>query len=55
MQIVSVPDFIDSVRGKTIDDGEVNEDGLHLYLDDGRVLIVLGIVYVGELEKGTLQ
>jgi hypothetical protein len=55
MQIVNTEDFIMSVRGRSIEDGEVNEDGLHLHLDDGRVLIILGIVYVGSLDKETLQ
>jgi hypothetical protein len=55
MQIVPVPSFIDSISGQTITGGEVNDDGLHLYLDDGRVLIILGVVCVGELEKETLQ
>jgi hypothetical protein len=53
MQIVSVPNFIDSISGQTITGGEVNDDGLHLYLDDGRVLVVLGVV--GLLDKETLQ
>lgn len=47
MNIVDVPTFVESVSGRTITDGEVNEDGLHLYLDDGRILIILGVVYVG--------
>jgi hypothetical protein len=55
VNIVQIDDFISSVMGRSIEDGEVNEDGLHLYLDDGRVLIILGIVYVGSLEKETLQ
>jgi hypothetical protein len=56
MQIVSIPNFIDSVSGQTITGGEVNDEGLHLYLDDGRVLLFVdGIVFVGRLEKETLQ
>lgn len=55
MNLTSPDDFVDSIRGMSIEGGEVNEDGLHLYLSDGRVLIILGIVYVGQLEKGTLQ
>jgi hypothetical protein len=48
MQIVSVPNFIDSISGQTITGGEVNDDGLHLYLGDGRVLVILeGVVCIG--------
>jgi hypothetical protein len=55
MEIVKADYFIDSIRGVCIEDGEVSEGGLHLYLSNGRVLIFLeGLVYVGEFER-TLQ
>jgi hypothetical protein len=54
MEIVNGHDFVDSIRGVGIEDGEIGDDGMHLYLTDGRILIVVGIVYVGELER-TLQ
>jgi hypothetical protein len=54
MHFLSVPNFIDSISGQTITGGEVNEDGLHLYLDDGRILIFVGVI--GLLtQKETLQ
>lgn len=46
MEIVSVDDFIDSVRGIVIEGGDVNSDGLHLQLNDGRVLVIAGVVYM---------
>lgn len=55
MTIVSANDFIESVQGLVIEGGAVNEDGLHLMLGDGRVLVILGVVYVGNFEKETLQ
>lgn len=55
MEIVSIDDFIDSLKGSVIDGGDVNEDGMHLRLGDGRVLVIAGVVYVGKLEKETLQ
>jgi hypothetical protein len=54
MEIVNGHDFVDSIRGVGIEDGEIGDDGMHLYLTDGRILIVVGIVYVGELER-TIQ
>jgi hypothetical protein len=54
MEIVNEHDFMDSIRGMSIEDGEVGEGGLHLYLSDGRILIIVGVVYVGEFER-TLQ
>lgn len=55
MEIVSVDDFIDSLKGVVIEGGDLNDDGMYLRLDDGRVLIIAGIVYVGRLENETLQ
>lgn len=54
-QIVPVEDFIESLQGRVIEGGEVNSDGMHLNLDDGRTLIVLGVVYVGRTMKETVQ
>ena len=55
MEIVSVDDFINSLIGVVIEGGDTNEDGMHLRLNDWRVLIIAGIVYVGRLEKESLQ
>lgn len=54
MDIVSTDDFIDSIRGRVISGGDVNDDGMHLILDDGRVLVIQGYVFVGRLQE-TLQ
>ena len=56
MDLVSVPNFIESISGQTITGGEVNGDELHLYLDDGRILVFIeGIVCIGSFDKETLQ
>jgi hypothetical protein len=53
--IVNPEEFLDSIIGRSVTGGEVNTDGLHLFLSDGRALIILGIVCVCDLEKETLQ
>ena len=35
-------DILAGIEGRTITSGEVNEDGLHLSLSDGRVIIIVG-------------
>jgi hypothetical protein len=56
MNLVSVPDFIDSVSDRTITGGKLDGDELHLYLDDGRILVFIeGIVCIGNFDKETLQ
>lgn len=55
MNIVTPEELIDAIRGRVIEGGDVNEDGMHLLLDDGRVLVLLGIVYTGRFVKETLQ
>ena len=49
--------FIENVAGSVIEAGDVCDDGMHLYLADGRVLIFVGTFVVGILaaEKQTLQ
>ena len=41
-EIRSPEDILEGVFGRTITSGEVNEDGLHLSLSDGRVIIIVG-------------
>ena len=55
MEIVNSDEFLDSIRGRVTEGGDVNVDGMHLLLDDGRVLIISGVVFVGRLVKETLQ
>lgn len=48
-------DAIDAMTGRTIMGGVLTDDGLHLWLDDGRVVVILeGVLAVVETE-GTLQ
>lgn len=55
--LVTGPEFMDSITGRTISGGNVTDDGVHFFLDDGRVVIMTGafLVFVGNLEKRTLQ
>lgn len=55
MTITDPDEVIESIVGKSITGGAVEKDGMHLYLDDGRVVIILGIFYVGKLDTVTLQ
>lgn len=55
--IVEPSDFCDSITGAVIDDFELNDDGVHFQLKDGRVLIITGVfqMFVGTVERGTIQ
>ena len=55
LRLTDTDEVIDSITGKSITGGGVEHDGMHLYLDDGRVIIILGVFYVGYCEKETLQ
>lgn len=55
MKMSSPDEFIQALRGARIEGGGVDEEGLHVFLDDGRVLVILGIVYVGTINHETLQ
>ena len=56
MNNTTVSDLMEAVSGRVISGGDVTEDGMHLYLDDGKVLIFAGAFVVGIwVEKGTLQ
>ncbi len=51
-----VQDAIDAMTGRTIMGGVLTDDGLHLWLDDGRiVLIIEGVLAVIESGEKTLQ
>lgn len=50
--------FMDKINGMTIEGGEVTEDGMHLHLNDGYILIFSGAFVVGlfqSSDKRTLQ
>lgn len=49
--------LIEHATGRVIVGGDVGEGGLHLYLDDGRMLIFTGmfITALMDIEKRTLQ
>ncbi len=51
MNITEYGDFRDFVTGKKITDCEVNEDGIHLYLDNDEIIVIVGefSAFVGEL------
>ena len=42
ISFVSASDIITAMQGRTITDGAINEDGMHICLSDGRVLVVVG-------------
>lgn len=48
---------MEALQGSRITGGERTDDGLHIYLDDGRLLVFAGefVLYVGIPAKGTLQ
>lgn len=55
MQLADIESFIETLTGRAITGGDVDHEGMHLFLDDGRVLVIVGIVYAGILEKETMQ
>lgn len=57
MPIVTAETLMDELSGLKITGGEINNDGMHLYLDDGRVLIMEGAFIVGlaRVERMSLQ
>ena len=46
-------DFMASIQGFRIDGGEVTSDGMHMYLSDGRILVISGNFMVGVLTPET--
>lgn len=54
---IAAAQFIENVAGSVIEAGDVCDDGMHLYLADGRVLVFVGTFVVGiqQAEKQTLQ
>ena len=50
-------EFMESIRGHAIDGGDFTQDGMHLFLDDGRVIVLTGtfVAFVGSFQKQTLQ
>jgi hypothetical protein len=57
MEISTVQEVMEALQGARITGGERTDDGLHVYLDDGRLLLFTGefLLYVGIPNKGTLQ
>ncbi len=51
----SPEEFVESVTGHSVTGGGYDSEGLHLFLDDGRVVIIMGYVFIGTMEKETLQ
>jgi len=57
MEINTPQEVFESLKDAVITGGDVNDDGLHVYLSDGRVLMFVGdfLVYVGVTNKSALQ
>lgn len=57
MEISTVQEVMEALQGARITGGERTDDGLHVYLDDGRLLVFAGefILYVGIEKKQSLQ
>ena len=57
VDVVTPSDVFKSLSDGLIVGGEVTDEGMHLYLQDGRVLIFAGdfVVYVGIADKSKLQ
>lgn len=50
-------EVLDSIKNAVILSGELSEDGLHFYLDDGRVIVFYGqfILGVARPDKSTIN
>lgn len=49
--------LMDELTGRIIYGGDVTDDGMHIALDDGRILVITGAFVVGlvQLGKESLQ
>lgn len=50
-------DFLTALEGQKIVSAEVNEDGMHMHLEDGRTVVLVGsfVGYIGVLQKYSIQ
>lgn len=50
-------DFLDALAGQKIVSAEVTDDGMHMHLEDGRTVILMGsfVGCIGVLEKYSIQ
>lgn len=57
MEISTVQEVMEALQGARITGGERTDEGLHVFLEDGRLLLFAGefLLYVGIPNKGTLQ
>ena len=57
MENVEPSEVLETLQGSIIEGGRETEDGLHIYLKDGRILLFVGefTVFVGILGKGSIQ
>lgn len=57
MENVEPSEVLETLKGSVIEGGEETDDGLHLYLSDGRILLFVGefTVFVGILDKDSIQ
>ena len=57
MENVEPSEVLETLKGSIIEGGQETEDGLHIYLQDGRILLFVGefTVFVGILDKGSIQ
>lgn len=55
LELAGVDELIASVSGRTILGGSLGEGGMHLEMDDGRYLVIIGLVAVVRVEKASLQ
>jgi len=58
VNLTSVQDISDSINGAEIVNAQAYEDGFHINLTDGRVIVCVSpqlIVYVGRVEQGSVH
>lgn len=47
--LCTVEEVMEHLSGSVIDSGERTEDGMHVYLSDGRILVFIGDFVMGVL------
>ena len=57
MELSTVDEVVNEINGLTITGGDINDQGMHLNLSDGRILMFVGefILCVGVVEESKLQ
>lgn len=56
MELNTIEDLVSVVKGSSIEGGEIHDDGLHLILSGGKIILIIGALAVALLnDRNKLQ